>query len=419
MDIELLDEAEPSSALAGDACASPSARIDLEAITASAELAEQRKAWNRLAGEAVFCRHEWLATWWRHFQTSKTTLTAVAFRDERRELVGIMPWYLDRSWQGRVLRLLGSGIVCSDYVSLLTSTADVVDLARRLANWLETDFRNQWDAVDFDQVDPCDPALAALVAELQLRGHTVCQRPGMHCWRIALPESWDAYLACLSKKRREIARKLWRRWYETGKAKLHRAETPDELENAWRIFIDLHQRRRSSLGQPGCFASPRFESFLHDASRQMLAAGRLQLTYLEIEGQPAATELDLLGGQTVYGYQMGMNPDLAAIQPGNIRLVGLLHAAIASGYRTFDLLRGDEPYKAHWQGRPLPLVRWRIANRSLASRCRHRVWLGAEAARLRVKQALARHSEHQHEPRPAGKPDAGAPATTSETLPAA
>jgi CelD/BcsL family acetyltransferase involved in cellulose biosynthesis len=283
---------------------------------------------------------------------------------------------------------------------LLTAPANTTPLVKQLAHWLDGVFQKEWDAIDLDQVDPNDPALSALVEDLGQRGHNVHQRPGLNCWRIALPESWDAYLASLSRHRRERVRQLWRKSYESKKAVLRQAKTSAELDQAWPILTDLHQRRRRSLGQPGCFASPTFASFLRDASEQLLAVDHTQLTWVEYEGQPAAAGLDFLGDQTLYCYQMGMNPDLMAIEPGNLRMVGRLRSAIESGYQTFDLLRGDEPYKAAWQGQPVPLVRWRIANRRLASRCRHRVWLGNEVAKQCVKDVRDRKRERKLENKP-------------------
>jgi hypothetical protein len=40
-----------------------------------------------------------------------------------------------------------------------------------------------------------------------------------------------------------------------------------------------------------------------------------------------------------------------------------LRPAIADGYRAFDFLRGDEPYKAHWRAQPRPGLEVRVFSR--------------------------------------------------------
>ena len=60
-----------------------------------------------------------------------------------------------------------------------------------------------------------------------------------------------------------------------------------------RVFVDLHQLRWTSLGEPGCFASRQFDSFLHDSAADLFAAQMLGISCLEIEGQPVAIEFFL------------------------------------------------------------------------------------------------------------------------------
>src|SRR5581483_9649647 len=124
------------------------------------------------------------------------------------------------------------------------------------------------------------------------------------------PSSWDAYLATLSKSRRPHMRALCRRNFDTGRVTLHVVKTPKQLERAFAILIDLHQKRRESLAQPGCFSSRQFTDFQRDVAARMLASGRLRLLWLELEGRPIAVEYGFSGGGAVYYYQGGFDPEL-------------------------------------------------------------------------------------------------------------
>ena len=65
----------------------------------------------------------------------------------------------------------------------------------------------------------------------------------------------------------------------------------------YRIVTDLHQRRRRSLGQPGCFAAPRFAGFHAEVSRRFHELGMLRLAWTEMEGRPVAAQNTILSAR--------------------------------------------------------------------------------------------------------------------------
>ena len=172
-----------------------------------------------------------------------------------------------------------------------------------------------------------------------------------------------------------------RKLVDTGRIRLRRAETPADVSRAFEILVDLHQKRRGMLQQPGCFASPSFTAFHRELAEGFLAAGKLRLSWLELDDAPIAIEYSFTGGDTVYYYQGGFDPGVSQLGPGWLMSALSLRAAIAEGYRYFDFLRGDEPYKASWNATPRPLVERRVASRRPAARMRHAAWQTGEAVR--------------------------------------
>src|SRR5207244_453594 len=96
---------------------------------------------------------------------------------------------------------------------------------------------------------------------------------------------------------------------------------------------------------------------------------RLRLHWLELDGRPVAAEYHIAGEDIVYAYQSGIEPEVLHEEPGHLAAIATLQLAIAQGYRAFDFLRGDEPYKAHWRAQPRPPCR-RLQNAWAASRGR-------------------------------------------------
>jgi CelD/BcsL family acetyltransferase involved in cellulose biosynthesis len=364
----------------------PETIMEVVRIATAAEAEALAGDWNRLACGVPFRHSQWLHTWWRHYGQGSELFTLLV-RDHG-QAIGIAPWYLQRSRaRGRVVRMLGSGEVCSDYLTLLCAADDVPRVAAAIADWLTQAARrrgdDRWDSIELDTVAATDPATATLVEELAERDASVHQASGLNCWRLELPGEWRAYQALLSKSHRKQVRRLEERGLDAGRAVLHTVNHPQQLPHARQILIDLHQRRRRALGEPGSFASARFTAFHEEAMQRMLAAGALRLHWLELDGTPAAAEYHLAGGGVIYGYQSGVDPARLEDEPGRLAAIATLRLAIEEGFQAFDFLRGDEPYKAHWRAAPQPTTTWRIAAPRPVARLRQAAWQAGQ----RVKAA--------------------------------
>ncbi len=359
------------------------AHLDDVALVVESHLTAAADEWNALTGGVAFRRHEWLAAWWRHYRQPGDELFVVALRDAAGSLVGLAPWYVTRSrWSGRVIRCLGSGKVCSEYLTVLCDSDAAVAVAQRLAEWLVDDARDRWDLIELAGVDAGEPVMAALLRQMRLRRHLVHERRQHSTWRLELPDTWDAFLARLSGKRRSRVRSAQRRMLESGRAIVRTARSTAEIHEGLGILQHLHEQRRQSLGDDGCFSTPGFREFLCDAAEHFLELEKLQLDWLEIDARPAAAEFKLLDGDTVYYYQTGMEPSLAGESPGWLLQIASLRRAIDDGFRWFDFLRGDETYKSAWGARSHALADVRIVSRRPAAQWRHRLWL----AGARTKQ---------------------------------
>jgi CelD/BcsL family acetyltransferase involved in cellulose biosynthesis len=329
-------------------------------------------AWDALAGDVPFRGPAWQLTWWKHYGEGRTRrgLFAWAVEDGER-LVGLAPWYVERTAVGgNVVRTLASGEVCSEYLTVLAASGQEQVVAAALAEHLCETARTAWDRLDFEAAVVADPNLGALIDELVIRGADVEWRPGVNCWRIELPPTWDDYLAMLSKSHRKQLRRLVERSLDTPRARWHTTHHEGEFDRDWTHFVDLHQRRRRSLGQVGCFIDSTFAAFHADVAKQLLRQGRLRLHRLELDGRPIAAEYHLVGNQTIYAYQSGIDPGVLDEEPGRLAAIAVVRNAIAEGFLCYDLLRGDEPYKAHWRAVSTSTENVSIAAPRLSSRLR-------------------------------------------------
>ncbi|HUT14285.1 MAG TPA: GNAT family N-acetyltransferase [Thermoguttaceae bacterium] len=365
------------------------------------ELAPYADDWDRLAAGVPFRSWAWLSTWWRHYglddppARGRKRLFVVCVFDHTDRLLGLAPWYRDFSAsQGHVLRPLGSGEVCSDYLGVLCQPGMEYQVTQAVADYLTADEHAgdcdfpRWDLLQLADFDAEDHAVGQLIRRLAEQGNTVHRQTGPNCWRIELPTTWEEYLATLSKNRRKLSRRLQRSMLDTGRAVLHHVERAEDLAAITELLIDLHQRRRHSLGEPGCFASPRFTAFHREVMPVLFRQGQLQLSWLELDGRPAAAEYHLAGDGVVYAYQSGVDPDVLDLEPGNIFTLATLRRAIEKGYRAVDFLRGDEPYKAHFRARPRPSLSVRVVPGRTTARVRHNLWLAGSNVKQWIKSGL-------------------------------
>ena len=360
------------------------------------ELTGLAPRWRELAGDVPFRAPEWLLPWWDTYgephpgERATRELFAVAvFAEEgtdaesepgaatpptAKKLVALAPWYVEPSplW-GRVVRQLGSGEVCSDYQTVLVEPDCAAEAIAAIADFLTREVRNDWDRLDLDGAVCDDEALGALTAELARRGSPVERRRGPSCWRVKLPTTFAEYLTNLSKSHRKQLRRLQRDVLATDRAVWHTARTMDEFEVGWEIFVDLHQRRRRSLGDGGRFESPCFMGFHREVARSLHSDRKLRLHWLELDGRPAAAEYHFSAGNTVFGYQSGLDPERLHEEPGRLAGICVVEALIEEGFEFYDLLRGDEPYKAHWRAEPTATEQVTVVNPRKRSRARHAV----------------------------------------------
>src|SRR6266511_2292293 len=127
------------------------------------------EAWDQLDDEGrpggVFRSSAWLVPWWKHFSAGKRLCVYVARRGTR--LVGVLPGYHTRTlaggWQ---FRLLGDGVVTSDYLGVIARAEDLETASLAIGRALLA----HEDDVMLEGVETTDPLVDAMEREARGRG---------------------------------------------------------------------------------------------------------------------------------------------------------------------------------------------------------------------------------------------------------
>src|SRR5580692_5537139 len=123
--------------------------LHVERIDSLRELEQLADAWSELGPAVPFLTYPWSVAWWHHYQTQSGELFMLAVRDAAGRLIGLAPWHRQTSaGRGRVVRFLGSGEVCADYVSLVAQPENRLTVAVAVADWLAGPGAGEWDLLE-------------------------------------------------------------------------------------------------------------------------------------------------------------------------------------------------------------------------------------------------------------------------------
>jgi CelD/BcsL family acetyltransferase involved in cellulose biosynthesis len=204
-----------------------------------------------------------------------------------------------------------------------------------------------YDEVEFENV-PQDGVMAVTFIP-QLDRHGLCSKVsrGQACPRLAVPNSLDNYLhGCTASVRRRLNQA--RRLSSTlGNHSLAVVQSREELQEAFRELVRLHQERWNRLGYPGLFAGLRFRPFQDEVINRFLNNGWLWFKTIHMDGQCIAARLGFKFKGCLYDYLSGLDTQSPAAhwRPGLALLVSMIEDAIQCNFRRVDLLRGSETYK--------------------------------------------------------------------------
>jgi CelD/BcsL family acetyltransferase involved in cellulose biosynthesis len=250
-----------------------------------------------------------------------------------------------------VLWFLG-GTEVTDYMGPVAPPENRERAAKELVEALAA--RHDWELADLRGMPEEGAWLGALREAARSSGlHAQVEDEGV-APMLELPESFDAYLASLSPKRRhEIRRKARRLWEAVPEATV--VETaPEELGEALERFFHLH---RSSTGPKGKFMQPGMELFFRRLADEFLPEGTLRLVFLSNGDDRLAGVVTFRWRDAVLLYNSAYDHARRERSPGMVLVGEIVRGAIESGCARLDLRKGDLDYKYRFGARPRRIPR--------------------------------------------------------------
>jgi CelD/BcsL family acetyltransferase involved in cellulose biosynthesis len=208
--------------------------------------------------------------------------------------------------------------------------------------------KKEWDYIDLSDTLPDSNSateLCKILVANQMKAETA---PSSICPYVILPGSTQGYLTSLGPKVRQNLRYYLRALQKEGTVEFATARSGLDIEKAFDELLILHRARFGAQGVTSAFVNPRVASFHRAVLGSMSAAGRVRIHLLKLRGESIAALYALSAGPKMFFYQSGMHPEYGRFRIGSALIRYAIEDAILSGYREFDFLRGDEPYKFLW-----------------------------------------------------------------------
>ncbi len=289
----------------------------------------------------IFLMPQWQEIWWDAFHREP---------ENEREMAG---FYLRQpagvtaiaslSRHDRALSFVGNSETF-DYNDFMISPGCEADFFAALMGWLE---QENWETLELPSLIETSPTLEHLPDLAQEQGYLVEISPEDVTPGLALPATWEEYLAGLSKKNRHELRRKLRRLEAVENWRWYSVREPDEVAARLDDFLAL---MRQSDPEKAAYMTPEREAFFRRVAQRTAQLDLLRLFFLEIDGQDVAASLCFDYNGTRFLYNSGYNPDYGYYSVGLLLNALCLREAIELGQDYFDFLRGPEPYKYHLGG---------------------------------------------------------------------
>jgi CelD/BcsL family acetyltransferase involved in cellulose biosynthesis len=199
---------------------------------------------------------------------------------------------------------------------------------------------------------PADSPTCTVLRAALGRGAVVISRSVPGAPFIELDQSWHDPEQRLSSRRRADLRRARRRAGELGHVTFEMSSPPPGrvlplLEEAFRVEAAcwkgdggtalLHDRRRGE--------------FFHRYATAAASLGILRVTFLRIDGRPAATQIAVESGGRYWLLKIGYDASYSRCSPGTLLIAETIRHAARHGLRSYEFLGRVEPWTTVWTER--------------------------------------------------------------------
>ncbi|XID92844.1 GNAT family N-acetyltransferase [Paenibacillaceae bacterium WGS1546] len=312
-----------------------------QVITSMEEFRHLAESWNRLFAESdhpeLHDSWEWVTACLETMHGPEPSLFVIAAFDGD-SCVGIAPLCIQKRRVGgvkvRSLRPINFGV--APYHSfLLHRSCNGRVLLKRIAETL-AERRDDWDYAELPNFSSKTP-LTFLLKQVLGERYPVYAAESAITSYVELP--------AMPKRNKNAIHNIERR--ERGLRKKHDVNiVPSAPYNAalWASMVEWNKGKWSDSR----LKDPNYEKFCATLLPRLDRIGRLNFSYIEVDGNVAAIALDFRLGDKIYGEMINSSPVHGLSGSGLILTHRLLEYYGEQGIREYDFQEGDQEIKFYW-----------------------------------------------------------------------
>jgi CelD/BcsL family acetyltransferase involved in cellulose biosynthesis len=226
-------------------------------------------------------------------------------------------------------------------------------------------------------------------------------------------KGWDDYAATLSKSTMKNQRKQWRRIASGGVPARFEVLTSEQQVREGLDWLFRH--KLAWLKTHGIsditFGSPEFVAFMHAVILEASQSGHLYFSRLRVGDETVVAGLGYRAGSEFAAHMFTYDVAWQSYSPGRLWLENVIRWCFDNGVSVFDLMPGEESYKALWADdgfwvtdylipitlRGMAIIRWHASGLSEQV---EKGWLRAvyrclpRGVQQRINAALLAHREY-------------------------
>lgn len=342
------------------------------------ELSSLKDEWNPLLktsrSDTIFLTWEWIQSW-RAIVGDNLELFVVTVRNDQSQLVGIAPFYryqlkLVDVVPYKALRILADYATGSEYSDWIVSPDCENEALDAITDTL-LKAGNQWDAIWMPHISGWNGSYSR-IKRTSFHAKLLFHSRTSSFSSIPLPDSMSQFEQGFSSKRRKNLRRLRRNLLNRPGVNVIQCRNQTELPRFVDALFDLHHKRRSLFGDPGCFIrKPAEAAFYRHFLPIALDSGWLRFIALTQDDTIEAIQVGYTYNGEYFALQEGYNPEYIS-GVGNVLRHVSIEQSIDEGLTGYDFLGAYTKHKRLWRaqkrtGYNLLIGRPSIKNRILFS----------------------------------------------------
>jgi hypothetical protein len=297
------------------------------------------------AGELdYFASRDWFENFVETVADSGSDVQFVIARDDRDEIVGVLPlWCPPGGRAGLVRRFESLGnyytclfepILCEDRVRASASLGAMIEYV--------AETRAGWSCLRLHPLPADGWYVPEMIDAFARKGLDVRQFVAFGNWYLdSAGLDFAAYFASRKKKLRSTIRSKTNQLANSAQVEIRIVQHPEEVDEGYAAYLDVYN---SSWKVP----EP-YPNFIPGLMRALARRGALRLGLLSIDGIPAAAQLWFVHGQVASIFKLAYRETYSHFSVGSLLQMHLMeHVLDKDHVKVVDFLSGDDEYKAHW-----------------------------------------------------------------------